>query len=68
VRIAIPQARNATDVGFQCYPLKPVAGTCRVEISRVLALDNEYRPGPDRGAGILELETGQMQTIALKKF
>jgi hypothetical protein len=68
VRIAIPQARSATDVGFQCYPLKPAAGTCRVEISRVLALDHEYRPGPDRGAGVLELETGQMQTIALKKF
>ena len=67
VRIAIPQARNATDVGFQCYPLKPAAGTCRVEISRVLALDNNYKPGPDRGAGTLELETGQMQTIALKK-
>jgi hypothetical protein len=68
VRIAIPQARNATDVGFQCYPLKPAAGTCRVEISRVLALDNNYKPGPDRGAGTLELETGQMQTIALKKY
>lgn len=68
VRIAIPQSRGATDVGFQCYPLRPASGTCRVEISRVLALDYNYRPGPDRGAGMLELETGQMKAIPLKKF
>lgn len=67
VRIAIPQSRDATQVGFHCYPLKPVAGSCLIEISRVLALDRNYEPGPDRGAGSLELETGQMRTIALKK-
>jgi hypothetical protein len=66
VRIAIPQSRGASDLGFHCYPVKPAAGTCRIEISRVLALDQHYKPGPDRGSGTLELETGQMRAIALK--
>jgi hypothetical protein len=66
VRLAIPQSRGATDVGFHCYPVKPAAGTCRIEISRVLALDQNYKPGPDRGSGTLELETGQMRAITLK--
>jgi hypothetical protein len=66
VRIAIPQSRGATDVGFHCYPVKPAAGTCRIEISRVLALDQNYKPGPDRGSATLELETGQMRAVALK--
>jgi hypothetical protein len=67
VRIAIPQARRATDVGFQCYPVKPAPGTCRIEIGRVLALGDDYRPGPDRGAGTLEMQTGEMRAIALTK-
>ncbi len=67
VRIAIPRSRDATDVGFQCYPTKAVPGTCRVEISRVLTLDENYKPGPDRGAGTLDLQTGEMRAIALKK-
>ena len=67
VRIAIPHSRGATDVGFQCYPTKPVPGTCRVEISRVLSLDENYKPGLDRGAGTLDLQTGEMRAIALKK-
>jgi hypothetical protein len=67
VRIAIPHSRGATDVGFQCYPTKPVPGTCRVEISRVLSLDENYKPGPDRGAGTLDLQTGEMRAIVLKK-
>jgi hypothetical protein len=66
VRIAIPRSRGATDVGFQCYPTKPAAGTCRVEISRVLSLDENYKPGPDRGAGTLDLQTGEMRAIAIK--
>ena len=67
VRIAIPHSRDATEVGFQCYPTKPAAGTCRVEISRVLSLDETYKPGRDRGAGTLDLQTGEMRAIALKK-
>jgi hypothetical protein len=67
VRIAIPHSRGATDVGFQCFPTKPAAGTCRVEISRVLSLDENYKPGPDRGAGTLDLQTGEMRAIPLKK-
>ena len=67
VRIAIPHSRGATDVGFQCYPTKLVPGTCRVEISRVLSLDENYKPGPDRGAGTLDLQTGKMRAIALEK-
>jgi len=67
VRIAIPHSRGATDLGFQCYPTKPVPGTCRVEISRVLSLDENYKPGPDRGAGTLDLQTGEMRAIVLRK-
>ena len=66
VRIAIPQSRAATDVGFVCYPTKASGGRCRVEISRVLALDQAYKPGPDRGAGTLDLQTGEMRAIAVK--
>jgi len=66
VRIAIPNSRNATDVGFVCYPSKPGAGRCRVEISRVLSLDDGYKPGPDKGTGTLELVAGEMRSIALK--
>jgi hypothetical protein len=66
VRIAIPQSRRATEVGFVCYPLKAAAGKCRVEISRVLSLDDGYKPGPDRGAGTLDLAAGEMRTIVLK--
>lgn len=66
VRIAIPASRRATDVGFVCYPTKATAGRCRVEISRVLALDDAYRPGPDRGAGTLDLQSGEMRTVTLK--
>jgi hypothetical protein len=66
VRIAIPNSRNATDVGFVCYPAKPGAGRCRVEISRVLALDDGYQPGPDKGAGTLDLAAGEMRSIPIK--
>jgi len=66
VRIAIPNSRNATDVGFVCYPVKPGAGRCRVEISRALSLDDSYKPGPDKGAGTLELAAGEMRSIAIK--
>lgn len=65
VRIAIPGSRRATDVGFVCYPLKP-NGRCRVEVSRVLSLDDNYKPGPDRGAGTLDLQAGEMRSVALK--
>ena len=51
VRIAIPQSRTATDVGFVCYPTKPATGHCRVEISRVLSLDDGYKPTADKGRG-----------------
>ena len=44
VRIAIPHSRSATDVGFVCYPTKPNAGRCHVEISRVLSLDDGISP------------------------
>ena len=66
VRIAIPQSRRATDVGFVCYPLKATPGKCRVDISRVLSLDDGYKPGPDRGAGTFDLQAGEMRTIVLK--
>jgi hypothetical protein len=66
VRIAIPHSRTATEVGFVCYPTKPVAGHCRVEISRVLALDDGYKPTADRGTGTLDLGAGEMRSIALK--
>jgi hypothetical protein len=67
VRIAIPLSRRATEVGFQCYPLKTTPGSCRVEVGRVLALDDDYKPGPDRGAATMELQTGEMRALALKK-
>lgn len=67
VRIAIPQSRGATDAGFVCYPTKPGAGKCQIEIGRVLALDENYKPGPDRGAGTLDLKAGEMRAIPLKK-
>ena len=66
VRIAIPNSRRATDIGFVCYPTKSAAGRCRVEISRVLSLDDNYKPGPDRGAGTLDLQSGEMRTVTLK--
>jgi hypothetical protein len=66
VRIAIPGSRQATDVGFVCYPTKGTPGRCRVEISRVLSLDQNYKPGPDRGAGTLDLQAGEMRSIGLK--
>jgi hypothetical protein len=66
VRIAIPQSRRATDVGFVCYPLKSTPGKCRVEISRVLSLGDDYKPVPDRGTGTLDLQSGEMRTIVLK--
>ena len=65
VRIAIPRSRAATEMGFLCYPLKPTA-RCRVDISRVLSLDEHYQPGPDRGAGALDLQAGEMRSISLK--
>jgi hypothetical protein len=67
VRIAIPGSRGATEVGFQCYPLKSAPGTCRVEISRVLALDDTYTPRPDGGAGTLDLQPGEMRSVTLSK-
>jgi hypothetical protein len=33
----------------------------------VLSLDENYKPGPDRGAGTLDLQTGEMRAIALMK-
>ena len=66
VRIAIPASRRATDIGFVCYPTKATAGRCRIEIGRVLSLDDEYKPGPDRGAGTLDLQVGEMRSIQLK--
>ena len=66
VRIAIPKSRGATDIGFTCYPTKPGAGRCRIEISRVLSLDEGYKPGPDRGSGTFDLQAGEMRSIALK--
>jgi len=66
VRIAIPNSKNATEIGFVCYPTKPSIGRCRVEISRVLSLDDSYKPGPTRGGGTLDLATGEMRSIALK--
>lgn len=66
VRIAIPGSRRATDVGFVCYPTKAAPGRCRVEIGRVLSLGEDYTPGPDRGAGALDLQAGEMRSIALK--
>jgi hypothetical protein len=66
VRIAIPNSKNATEVGFVCYPTKPAIGRCKVEISRVLSLDDQYKPVPAKGAGTLDLMTGEMRSIAIK--
>jgi hypothetical protein len=67
VRIAIPHSRGATDVGFVCYPAKPAGGKCVIEISRVLSLDENYKPGPDRGKGTLDLKAGEMRAIPVTK-
>jgi hypothetical protein len=64
VRIAIPNSKNATEVGFVCYPTKPATGRCKVEISRLLSLDEDYRPAARSGAGALDLATGEMRSIA----
>lgn len=66
VRIAIPNSRNATEVGFVCYPTTPATGRCKVEISRVLSLDESYKPAGRSGAGALDLAPGEMQSIGLK--
>ncbi len=68
VRIAIPNSRLATDLGFVCYPVKPGVGRCRVEISRVLSLDDGYkpRPWPDKGVATLDLAAGEMRSIAIR--
>ena len=63
VRIAIPASRNATDVGFQCYPTKAAPGRCHVEVSRILALDDGYAPAMHPGAGTLDLKTGEMRAL-----
>jgi len=67
VRIAIPASRSATDVGFQCYPTKAAPGRCRVEISRVLSLDDGYKPSLQPGAGTLELKTGEMRALVSQR-
>lgn len=66
VRIAIPGSRRATEIGFACYPTRSTTGKCRVEISRVLSLDDGYKPGPDRGAGTFDLQAGEMRSLMLK--
>jgi hypothetical protein len=63
VRIAIPASRSATDVGFQCYPTKAAAGRCRVDVSRVLSLDDNYKPSVHPGSGALDLQTGEMRAV-----
>jgi hypothetical protein len=67
VRIAIPSSRNATEVGFVCYPTKAAPGRCRVEISRVSSLDENYRPQSGRGSGALDLKTGEMRAVSLER-
>jgi hypothetical protein len=67
VRIAIPGSRNPADVGFACYPAKAGAGRCRVEVSRVLSLDDSYRPAAFPGGGSLELKTGEMKAVPLRR-
>ena len=68
VRIAIPNARGADAVGFMCYPAKPaVPGRCAIEISRVSSLDPTYTPQTSAGAGTMEMKTGEMRTIEVKK-
>jgi len=65
VRIAIPNSRMATDVGFVCYP-KGGTGRCRVEMSRALLLDDGYKPVPRQGSVTLDLVPGEMRSIAIK--
>lgn len=67
VRIAIPNARNATEVGFLCYPTKAAPGRCRVEISRVSSLDENYKPQARPGSGALELRNGEMRALPFEK-
>jgi hypothetical protein len=67
VRIAIPASRNATDIGFQCYPTKAAPGRCRVEISKVLSLDDGYKPSLQPGAGTLDLKTGEMRALVSQR-
>ena len=66
VRIAIPASRSATDVAFQCYPARTSPGRCRVELSRVLSLDDAYKPVVRPGAGTLDLKTGEMKAVTLQ--
>jgi hypothetical protein len=66
VRIAIQKSRGATEAGFVCTPTKSAQGTCRIEIGRVFSLNEDYSPAADRGAGALELQTGEMRTIPLR--
>jgi hypothetical protein len=67
VRIAIPASRTATDVAFECYSAKPAAGHCTVELSRVLSLDDEYHPVVRPGTGTLDLKSGEMRVVPLKR-
>jgi hypothetical protein len=67
VRIAIPRSRAATDVGFVCVPTKLTAGRCQVEIGRVFSLEDDYTPGAPRGTGALDVQSGEMRTIALNR-
>lgn len=66
VRIAIPNSKNATDVGFVCYPTKPATGQCKVEISRVLSLDGQYKPVVAKGAGTVDLTVGEMRSVSVR--
>jgi hypothetical protein len=67
VRIAIPASSSASDVAFQCYPTRAVAGRCRVEVSRVLSLDDMYKPSLHPGSGTLDLKTGEMRAVTLQR-
>ena len=67
VRIAIPNSRSASDVGFACYPVKAAPGRCRIEVSRVLGLDDGYQPQPRQGGGTLELKAGEMRAVGLAR-
>ncbi len=67
VRIAIPASSSASDVAFQCYPTRAVAGRCRVEVSRVLSLDDMYKPTLHPGSGTLDLKTGEMRAVTLQR-
>jgi hypothetical protein len=68
VRIAIPASRNATNVAFQCYPTKAVPGRCRVEVTRVLSLNPEYKPQFLVASGLLEMKTGEMREVSGEKI